>query len=172
MDMIFLLDFSPIKPDFGLFAWTAFTFIIFWLMMAKFAFGPIKDSLKTRNSDIQDALDQAAKAKEEMANLKSENEKILAQAREERSAILREAKEAKDKIINDAKDTAKLEANKIMESAQLEIGNQRKAAMTEVKNMTGLMAIEIAEKVLRKDLKGDSSQNDLVNSLVGELKLN
>ena len=76
MDMIFLLDFSPIKPDFGLFAWTAFTFIIFWLMMAKFAFGPIKDSLKTRNSDIQDALDQAAKAKEEMANLKSENEKI------------------------------------------------------------------------------------------------
>ena len=170
--MIFLLDFSPIKPDFGLFLWTAISFLIFWALMAKFAFGPIKDALKDRNSDIQDALDQAAKAKEEMANLKSENEKILAQAREERSAILREAKEAKDKIIKDAKDSAKLEANKIMESAQLEIVNQKKAAMTEVKNMTGMMAIQIAEKVMRKDLSNNTEQESLVNTLVSELKLN
>ena len=172
--MIFLakLDFSVIKPDFGLFFWTTIIFLLFWILMAKFAFGPIKDALKTRNKDIQDALDEAAKAKEEMANLKSENEKILSQAREERSAILREAKETKDRIIKEAKDTAKLEANKIMESAQLEIGNQKKAAMTEVKNMTGMMAIQIAEKVMRKDLSNNAEQESLVNSLVSELKLN
>ena len=170
--MIFLLDFSPIKPDFGLFFWTALIFLIFWAMMAKFAFGPIKDSLKARNQDIQDALDEAAKAKLEMANLKSENEKVLAQAREERSLILKEAKETKDGIIKEARESAKTEASKILQSAQLEIGNQKKAAMTEVKNMTGMMAIQIAEKVLRKDLSNNAEQTSLVDSLVSELKLN
>jgi len=170
--MIFLLDLGPFKPDFGLFFWTTITFLIFWAMMAKYAFGPIKDALKSRNGDIQDALDQAAKAKEEMENLKSENEKILAQAREERAQILKEAKETKDNIIKEARDTAKTEASRILESAQLEITSQKKAAMLEAKNMTGLMAIEIAEKVIRKDLKSDQSHSTLVDSLVSELKLN
>jgi len=110
MEMIFLLDLGPFKPDFGLFFWTSVTFLLFWGLMAKYAFGPIKDALKERNNDIQDALDQAAKAKEEMANLKSENEKILSEAREERSKIMREAKETKDNIIKEARETAKAEA--------------------------------------------------------------
>ena len=59
-----------------------------------------------------------------------------------------------------------------MESAQLEISSQKKAAMIEAKNMTGMMAIEIAEKVIRKDLKADQSHASLVDSLVSELKLN
>lgn len=172
MILLEALDFSPIKPDVGLFLWTTIIFLIFWLLIGKLAFKPIKDALKKRSTDIQDALDQAEKAKEEMTNLKAENDKILAQAREERSAILREAKETKDSIIKEAREGAKAEASKILTSAKMEIDNQKKAAITEVKNMTGQMAVQIAEKVLRADLSDASKQDALVGNLMDELNLN
>ena len=102
--MIFLADFTVIKPDFGLLFWTTIIFLLFWFIIGKFAFRPIAEALKERERDIQDSLDEAKKARQEMANLKSENEALLAQAREERSKILKDAKDARDNIINEAKD--------------------------------------------------------------------
>ncbi len=172
MILLETLNFSPIKPDVGLLLWTSIIFGLFWLLVGKFAFGPIRDALKKRSTDIQDALDQAEKAKEEMANMKAENEKILGEARAERALIMKEAKETKEEIIKEARNTANAEANKILANAKVEINNQKKSAINEVKNMTGQMAIEIAEKVLRKDLSGNTEQNSLVDNLVNELNLN
>ena len=134
-------------------------------------FGPIKEALKKREMDIQNSLDEAKKAKEEMANLKAENEELLQKAREERSAILKEAKEAKDNIINEARGKAKEDAKRIMDDAIREIGNQKKAAVTEVKNQAGLMAIEIAEKLVKRELKGNAEHESFVSDLVSEINL-
>jgi F-type H+-transporting ATPase subunit b len=172
MDIIFLADFSPIKPDFGLLFWTTIIFLLFWFMMSRFAFTPIKDALKKREGDIQDALDEAKRAREEMASLKSENEKILAEAREERSKILKEAKEAKATIIGEAKTKAKEEAQRIVTSAKAEIENQKNSALREVKSQAGMMALAIAEKVIKRQLAGDSEQEKYANSLIDEIKLN
>lgn len=172
MLFIQLLDFSPIKPDLGLILWTSVIFLLFWFILGKLAFKPIANALKTRENDIQSALDEAKKAKAEMATMKAENEKLLVQAREERASILREAKEAKTKMISEAKTDAKTEANKILESAKLEIENQKKSALTEIKNQVGTMALDIAEKVIKKELKNDGVQQSFVNSLVDEIKLN
>ena len=169
--MFFLIDFDVIKPDVGLIAWTSIFFVIFWFLMSKYAFKPIANALKKRESDIQDALDEAKKAKEEMANLHAENEKLIQVAREERAAMLREAKDTKNAIINEAKDKAKAEANTIVANAKAEIETSKQAAMIEVKNKVGNMALEIAEKVLRKQLQGDSAQEDYVDSLVKELNV-
>lgn len=170
--MFFLADFSPIKPDFGLILWTTIIFGLFWFLIGKYAFRPIAEALKSREDDIQSALDEAKKAKEEMANLKAENEKILAQAREERAQILKEAKDTKNSIVTEAKDQAKAEAQKIITSAKAEIETEKIAAISEVKNQVGSMAISIAEQVMRKDLKGDTEQENLVSKLMGEIKLN
>ncbi len=167
-----LLDFSPIKPDFGLFFWTVLIFLIFWFLMGKMAFGAIKDALKKRENDIQDALDESKKAREEMANMKSENAKMQAQANDDRAKILQEAKDMKNSIINEAKDKAKEEANKIVANAKIEIDNQRKAAVNDIKNQAGVMAIEIAESLIKKNLKGDAEQEGLVNTLVDKFNLN
>ena len=115
--MFTLIEFSPIKPDFGLLFWTTVIFLLFWFLMSKFAFGPIKDALNKRENSIQDAIDEAKKARMEMENLKSENAKVLAEAREERSKILQEAKEMKNNIVTEAKETAKAEANKILSAS-------------------------------------------------------
>lgn len=170
--MIFLLDFTPIRPEFGLLFWSTLIFLLFWGIMGKYAFGPIKEALKKRESDIQDALDQAKYAREEMSNLKAQNEQILTQAREERSKILKEAKEIKDSMIKEAREKAKDEAQKIVNNAKNEIDNQKQAAIIELKNQTGMMALEIAEKIIKKQLSGDSEQEKFANSLIDDIKLN
>ena len=170
--MIFLLDFSPIKPDFGLLFWSTVILGLFWLMVGKFAFRPIANALKKREEDIQTSLDQAKKAREEMANLKSENEELLKLAQEERQKILREAKEAKDAIVAEAREKAKDESKRIVAEAKELIENQKMAAIVDLKNQAGRMAIEIAEKIMRKDLAGDTEQEAFVKKLVDDTKLN
>lgn len=171
-DLLFLADFSVIRPEPGLFVWTVLIFAIFWWLMSKFAFKPIQEALKQRDEDIQSSLDEAKRAREEMANLVSENQQLLAQASEERAKILKEAKAAKDAIITEAKEKAKEEAKKIVVNAKSEIENLRMAAIIDLKNQLGNNAIEIAEKILRKELKGNVEQESFVQTLVDEIQLN
>lgn len=170
--MYLLADFSVIKPDFGLIFWTTIIFGLFWFLIGRMAFRPIAEALKSREDDIQGALDEAAKVKEEMQNLQSQNEKLLQEAREERAVMLKEAKDMKNKIVNDAKVKAKEEANKIVEGAQREIENQKNAAIAEVKKEVGAMAIDIAEKILEKNLSDDKDQVSFVKDLVSKMSSN
>ena len=170
--MLFLADFSVIKPEPGLLIWTTVIFGLFWFLMSRFAFKPIAASLKKRETDIQYALDEAKRVREEMSHLQAENEKLLAQAREERSAILKEAKEAKEEIIAEAKTRANAEYKRKVESALQDIENEKMAAMTALQNRAGQFAIQIAEKILRKELGDKASQEAYAKSLAETIKLN
>lgn len=169
--MVLLGAFDIITPDPGLFIWTVFVFLILLWILNKFAFGPIKSALKKREDSITDALAQAQKAREEMANMKADNEKILNEAREERSRMLREAKEARDLIVSEARDKANAEYNRIVEEAKGAINNQKMAAMIEIKNSVGNMVLEVSEKVLRRELNNKNDQEAYVKQLVDEIKL-
>jgi len=171
--MIFALaDFSVITPDFGLLFWTTVVFVLFWFLIGKMAFKPIAEALRKRETDIQDALDAADRAKAEMANLQAENDRLLTEAREEKVKILKEAKDTSARMVNDAKDKAKEEAGKILDGARVEINNQKSAAMKEVQNEVGQMALQIAEKVLKKELTGSQDHQQYVNKLVDDIRLN
>ena len=169
--MVLLGAFDIITPDPGLFIWTVFVFLILLWILNKFAFGPIKSALKKREDSITDALAQAQKARDEMANMKADNEKILNEAREERSRMLREAKEARDLIVSEARDKANAEYNRIVEEAKGAINNQKMAAMIEIKNSVGNMVLEVSEKVLRRELNNKADQEAYVKQLVDEIKL-
>lgn len=171
-ETLFLADFSVIKPDPGLILWTSIIFLLVWGILGKFAFRPIQEALKKREYDIQNALDEAKKAREEIASMQAQNEQLLAEAREERAIILKEAKEHKDAIINEAKAEAKEVAKKMAANAKRDIENQRMAVVTDLKNQLGVMALDIAEKVIRKELKGNNEQEKFVNKLVEEAELN
>lgn len=172
MDVLFLAEFTVIRPEPGTIFWTTIIFGLFWFLMSRFAFKPIAAALKSRESEIQHALDEAKRAREEMANLTAENEALMAKAQEERSAILREAKEAKDSIINEAKEKAKEEAQKIVANAKEDIENQKKAAMVDLKNQIGNISIEIAQKVLGRELSGGTEQEQFVKDLVEKSNFN
>lgn len=161
-----------LTPELGLFIWTLIAFLIVFLILKKFAWKPILNSLNEREKGIADSIAAADKVKSEMAQMKNENEKLMQEAREERTALLKEAKELKEKIINEAKDLAKTEAAKVTESAMAQIEQQKMAAMTEMKNQIGIMAVEVAEKILRKQLNSNDAQNSYAKQLVEEIQLN
>jgi F-type H+-transporting ATPase subunit b len=161
-----------LTPSFGLLIWTLLAFIIVLLILKKFAWKPILSSLKERETGIADSLATAERVKAEMAQLKSENEALLAKAREERAQMLKEARDTKDRIINEAKEQAKIEANKIITDANAAIQQQKMAALTDVKNQVGTLVIEVAEKVLRRELGNKAEQEQYIKQLAGEVKLN
>jgi F-type H+-transporting ATPase subunit b len=59
-----------VKPDFGLVFWMTVSFLIVVFLMRKFAWGPILTMLKERESSIEEALNAAKKAKEEVASMR------------------------------------------------------------------------------------------------------
>ena len=160
-----------LTPALGLIIWTLLAFIIVYFILKKFAWPAIVGGLKKREQTIADSLATAEKIKAEMAQMKSENEVILAKAREERAQMLKEARETKDKIINESKEQAKIEANKIITEAQAAIDTQKMAALTDVKNEVGKMVIEVAEKILRKELSNKEAQEAHIKGLVDEVNL-
>jgi len=160
-----------VTPAIGLVVWTTISFAILLFLLGKFAWKPILGAITERENFIEDSLRKADAAKEEMSRLTSENEALLKQARIERDAILHEAKLVKDKIIAEAKDAAHHEASRMIELARVEINNQKAIAMADVKNQVASLSIEIAEKILRKQFEDAQKQDELVSSLLKEVKL-
>ncbi len=161
-----------VTPQLGLIFWQTITFLIVFILLAKFAWNPILSGLKERELTIEESLESAKKAKEEMSLLKSENEKLLVEARQERDKILKMANETASQIVNKAKDEAQTEANKQFESAKASIINEKNAALREVENITASLSLQIAEKILKKELTSDASQLDLVKQYIKETHLN
>lgn len=159
-------------PKLGLIVWTLLAFIIVFLILKKFAWKPILQSLNDREKNISDAILTAENIKAEMATLKSENEALLIKAREERAQMLKEAKDTKDRIINDAKEQAKLETNKIIADAQAAINQQKMAAITDLKNQVGKLVVEVSEKVIRRELSNKSEQENYIRQLGAEVEMN
>ena len=161
-----------LTPEFGLIIWTLLAFLIVFFILGKFAFPAITKGLKEREEGIANALASADKAKAEMAQLKNENEALLAKAREERALLLKDAKESSDKMIAEAKEKAKAEYDRIIAEAQTAINQQKNAALTDVKNQVGNLVIEVAEKVLRKELSNKAEQENYIKELATGVKLN
>ena len=161
-----------LTPELGLFFWTLIAFILVFVILKKFAWKPILNSLGDREKGIADSIATAERVKNEMSQLQAENEKLLIQAREERTAMLKDAKEMKDRIIGEAKEQAKTEANKIIVDAQQQITQQKNAAMAEVKNEIGNLAIDVASRILRKQLSTAEGQETYMKLLADDIKLN
>src|SRR6266566_5051755 len=114
-----------LTPGIGLIFWQSVVFIALFIFLAKFAWKPILSSLKEREESIQTALDQAERAKMEMASLKSDNEKLLKETREERDKILRDARAASNRLQEEAQASAKKTADKIIEDAKSVINTEK-----------------------------------------------
>ena len=161
-----------VMPDFGLFFWMVVTFSILLWILKRFAWSPILKMLSDREKSIEDALRSAENAKEEMIRLQSGNEKILKEAILEREKIVREARDLKDSIIRDARNEAVIEANKVIENARATIEHERIAAISDIKNLITNFSIEIAGKILQKELSDDSRQKTLVKNYIDQINLN
>src|SRR5690606_8130850 len=162
-----LEDFSS-----GLFIIQSVIFLIVLFVLHKFAWKPIMDAVNEREVTIVDSLNQAKLAKEEVQNLKAENELIIREAKMQRDNILKEAREIKERIVTEAKDIAKTEGDKMIEQARQSIQAEKAAAMSDIKNQIGALSLNIAESILQDKLSTDGAHNALVENYLNKSNLN
>lgn len=163
---------SLVTPAIGLMFWTCIIFTLLIVLLKKFAWKPILTAVDDRNEQINSALKAAEKARLEIENLNNDNERILLEAKSERDQLLKEARDIKDNIINEAKEKASNEAENILNAAKSQIDNEKMKAITELKNSVAVLSIDIAEKVLKNELKEKSNQEDFINSILKKSELN
>ena len=141
-----------LTPNIGLVFWMSLAFLIVLFVLRKFAWSGILKALKDREDFIDRSLKSAEEAKTQLSTLKAENENLLVEARAERESILKEAKEMKDTILAEAKLTASEEGNRLIAAARGEIEKEKNQALSDIKKQVGEISLEIAERVIRKEL--------------------
>lgn len=161
-----------LTPGSGLIIWQAIIFLLLFVLLSKFAWKPIIGSLKEREESIQNALDTADKARAEMAKLTADNENLLKQAREERDKMLKEAREVANRLKDEAQSDAKKAADKIITDARAAINVEKEAALRDVRTQVAMFSLEVAEKLMKKNLSSDKEQKGLIEGYIKDLKLN
>lgn len=156
----------------GLFFWQSLLFLVLVFFLRKFAWKPILEAVEGREDGIKNALQAAEKAKADMQALNADNARILAEAKADRDKLLKEAREMKENIISEAKDKASQEADKVMAVAREQINTEKMKAVTELKNQVAELSIEVAEKILKSELKDVDKQKELVAAAIKEAELN
>lgn len=161
-----------LTPGTGLILWQAIVFILLFILLSRLAWKPILNSLKDREASIQNALDTADKARAEMNLLKADNEKLLKEAREERDKILKDAREASNLLKEEAQQSARKSADKIIEDARQAIQIEKQAALKEVRIQVALFSLQVAERLMKRNLSNDKAQKELVETYIKELNIN
>lgn len=161
-----------VTPHVGLLFWQIVTFLVLMLILSKFAWKPIAGALAERESTIEKALNAAENAKVELANLQASNEKLLQETRLERDKVIKEAHAAAALMIAEAKDKATAEGTRQIEAARQAIENEKKSAIIEMRNQAASLALQIAEKLIKRELSTDVAQNNLVAEYIKDANLN
>jgi len=160
-----------IEFSFGLIFWMTVSFLVVLFILGKFAWKPILGVLSERERTIEEALNEAKKARDEFATLKTQNEDLMRAAREERELMLKEARDIRDREIAGAKAKAKAEGDALLARAREEIRNEKNAAITEMKNQVAELSIQVAERILKEKLGDAATQKALVDKVMAEADL-
>ena len=162
---------SLITPDFGLFFWMTVVFLVVFFILWKYGFPVIVKMVDERKAFIDESLRKAHEANERLANIQKEGESILQEAREKQAQILKEAAETRDAIVEKAQDKARSEGARLLDEAKAAIEQEKKAAIADIRQQVATLSVEIAEKVLKQNLKDDKSQMDLIDRMLDEVSV-
>ena len=163
---------SILTPDFGLFFWMFVAFLVVFLLLATFGFPVITGMVEERKNFIDESLRKAHEAQERLANIEKEGESILQEAREKQAQILREAAETRDAIVEQAQEKARTEGARLLDDAKIAIEQEKKAAIADIRSQVAALSVEIAEKVLKQNLKDEQSQMDLIDRMLDDISAN
>ena len=156
-------------PSTGLLFWMSLTFFVVLFILWKFGFPVITNMVAERKAFIDDSLRKAHEANERLANIQKEGESILQEAREKQAQILKEAAETREAIVEQAQEKARQEGARLLEDARVAIEQEKKAAVADIRKQVATLSVEIAEKVLRANLKDDASQMALIDRMLDDV---
>ena len=157
-------------PDFGLVFWMFVSFAILFFILWKWGWPAILKGVSDRADLIDKGVEYARDAKEQLDHAREESDKLIAEARRQQAETLREAERMKTQIIEEARAAAQTEAQKVMDAAKVSIEQDRKAAEQQFRQEVSSFALDIAQKVVRNQMKQENAQKQLVNSLLDEME--
>ena len=140
------------------------------LVMKKLLFKPIREVLQKRKAMADAEIADATKAKEEAESLKNEYEASMKTARDKANEIVATAQKAATQQSEEIIKEANAQAISIKSKAERDIEQERRKAVNEIKDEIGDMAMEIAGKVIERELKASDHEkliDDFINK-VGE----
>ena len=160
-----------ITPDFGLLFWMTVVFLIVFFILWKWGFPVIVKMVNDRKEFIDESLRKAREANERLANIKTESESILQEAREKQALILKAAAEARNAIVEKAKENARAEGARLLSEAKAEIESEKQNAIRDIRAQVAELSVQIAGKVLHKELQSDKKQMELIEKLLDEISV-
>ncbi len=160
---------SLLTPDSGLLFWMIVSFGIVFVVLAKYGFPVIIKAVDQRKAYIDNSLETARKANEQLANIQAEGERLLAEAKEKQNTIMKEALAEKDRIIEEARQKAASEAYLQIEEATRRIREEKEKAIREVRSEIADLSIAIAEKVIKEKINRDNEHKQIIDRLLNEV---
>lgn len=160
---------SILSPDLGLLFWMLLAFVIVFLVLKKYGFPVIIKMVEDRKNFIDESLRNAREANEKLANIQSESEALLKQAREQQAQILKEAMATRDNIIKEAREKAQAEGLKILDEAKAQISSEKENALRDIRSTVANLSVQIAEKVMRRQLDQDAEQEKFIERMLDEI---
>ena len=160
-----------VKPDIGLLFWMTTCFILLLVLMKKFAWGPILKALNEREQSIQTALDQAQEAQKQISEATSKVAQILEQGKKEKEKLIKETQIELSEYKKEQQNKINTQMDAQLNSAKEEIAQQKRAAIGELKNTVAELSIDIAEKILKKELENPNQHNSLIMDSVEDLEI-
>ena len=157
-------------PDFGLIFWMFVSFAILFFILWKWGWPAIMKGVSDRADLIDKGVEYAQNAKQQLDHAREEADKYIADARRQQAEMLREADKMKTQIIEEAKNAARTEAKKVMDAAKVSIEQERKQAEQQFRNEVSTFALDIAQKVVRNQMKDEKAQEQLVSTLLDEME--
>lgn len=161
---------SILTPDFGLLFWMLLAFLVVFGLLAKFGFPTVIKAVEDRKNFIDESLKNAREANEKLANIKAESEKILREAREQQAQIIKEAMATRDSIIDEAKGKAQAEGQQLLEEAKKQIAAEKESALSDIRSQVADLSVQIAEKVIRRQLQSDGEQERYIQRMLNDVK--
>jgi len=141
-------------------------FLIVFAILAKAGWPMIMGAVEQRNTHISDSLLAAEEANNALAGIEQKRQETMAAAQAEQIKIMKESQDLKTQLIEEAKTQARQEAEKIVADARLKIEKEQAEALAEIKNEVVALSIEMAEKLLQRELNDKQSQADYIEQLL------
>lgn len=161
-----------VTPNSGTIFWLIIIFGIVIFILGKYAWKPILNVLKEREESIRDALRSADLARNQLENLKNEQDLMRVSALEEREQILKDARVIKERIIAEAREKATRDSEKLLAQVHEQIENEKNMALNDLKQQVAEFSVRIAETILKEKLESTPRQEKIIRTQLEEFKLN
>lgn len=156
-------------PEVGLLFWMLLSFGIVFFLVAKLGFPVIIDMVEKRKSYIDNSLKAAEEATEKLAKLKEQADQIISKANIEQGKILKKAQIEKNSIIQEAQQKAREVSRQEVDNVSKEIARMKEETIRDIRKQVAILSVDIAEKIIRKDLKTDNNQMVMIDRMLDEV---